>query len=82
MVREVILRLDETQANALWDLLYSYGELVAAGAPIKPPLPGREMDLAGLMEEIDHQLGRMTMAEAMQASIDHKSRNKVQDNSE
>jgi hypothetical protein len=76
--KEVVLRLDEATAEALWKLLYSHGELVAAGVPVMPPAPGHEMDLAGLMEEIDHQLGRMTIAEAMQASIDRKTREQGQ----
>jgi hypothetical protein len=73
MAKEIVLRLNETEANALWQLLYSHGELIAAGAPVMPPLPGHELDLLRVYEEITHQLGHMTMAEAMQASIDRKA---------
>ena len=35
--KEVVLHLDEVTAFDLEQLLYSLGELVAAGAPIHPP---------------------------------------------
>ncbi len=82
MAKEVILRLDETEANALWNLLYNYGELVAAGFPVMPPAPGHELDLLRVYEEITHQLGHMTMAEAMQDEMDRKAREEPQNHSE
>jgi len=69
--KEVILRLDEATALDLEQLLYSLGELVAAGAPIHPPPADVEKRLGVVYFEILRQLGKPTMAEAMQASIDN-----------
>lgn len=68
--KNVMLHLDEATALGLEQLLYSLGELVAAGAPIHPPAADAEARLGVVYHDILRQLGRPTMAEAMQASID------------
>jgi hypothetical protein len=73
-MKEIMLRLDEATANDLWNALYAIGEHIAAGAPIHQ-LPSETNDrLAAVMAEIDHQLGRMTIAEAMGAALERKNR--------
>jgi len=68
--KNVMLHLDEATALALEQLLYSLGELVAAGAPIHPPPADVEARLGVVYRDILRQLGRPTMAEAMQAASD------------
>lgn len=68
--KHVILQLDEATAVDLEQLLYSLGELVAAGAPIHPPPADVEARLGVMYRDILRQLGKPTMAEAMQANMD------------
>ena len=69
--KEVVLHLDEVTAFDLEQLLYSLGELVAAGAPIHPPPADVETRLGAVYFEILRQLGKPTMAEAIQAAMDN-----------
>lgn len=73
-MKEVVLRLDEQTAEALSGLLYSLGEMVAAGSPILMPPPEVEEQLGGLMSEVDRQLGKKSLSEVMQESLERRER--------
>lgn len=72
--KEIILRMDEATARALYQAHTALGEHIAAGVPIPYPVKEENAQLASVLTDLGHQLGIKSMAEAMQASLDHRQR--------
>jgi len=60
-VKTVALRLSEETASDLWNLIYMYGEHIAAGAPIVDMGEHPSQRLAQIMRSLESQLGRPSM---------------------
>jgi hypothetical protein len=60
-MNEVALRLSEETARDLWDLIYMYGEHIAAGGAMVGMGGESDERLSRIMHSIDAQLGRQTM---------------------
>ncbi len=70
---EINLHLDQETARALYDLIYCYGEYIAAGVPLPPFSPDVEQQITRVFYDLEHQLGLESMAVAMQHTLDERS---------